>query len=134
MGCCKDTLAAVAHGAAQAAQHVAHGAEGLIKAALGIDAASLAAREFRRSKCRACPKAIACPPPWHHLACVCGMCGCYLPAKTANAEMFCERDPPEWFEWEPGDPPEGKLRPEHRLRKKKELEEARAKARAEMPT
>lgn len=71
-----------------AVHHIAHGAAGLAKAALGMDRADEATIERRRNTCRACPHARPCVGNVVK-KCTCDRCGCLLRAKTANAGETC---------------------------------------------
>jgi hypothetical protein len=74
---------------------LAHGAIGVAKAALGFDRADEATVEARRNACRDCehatrnPKRLDRPTKGLTTLSKCGLCKCYIAAKTANADEKC---------------------------------------------
>jgi hypothetical protein len=71
--------------ASSVAQTIAHGAAGLVKAALGIGRADDATIDRRRGVCGTCDQAVMVLGVLEK----CRACGCGIVPKTANADEVC---------------------------------------------
>jgi hypothetical protein len=69
-----------------------HGMIGIAKAVTRIGRADSATIARRRAACKACPHATVT----FGVLKTCGVCGCGLSAKTANASEFCPLPVPKW--------------------------------------